>query len=225
MDKTESEQIEKLVCSKYKCVDKNYDGKTLTIDIDHLDSYPDNVFDGLSDAVERMGFVAFTVKGNPDSIVILDKPPKRKSDFTVKIALVVATILSVIYVGYTYTSAFIGGSNFPTILGYSLILYTMPILTILASREIGRFVALHKNGMRYQFPVLIPNPLGMGAMGSLNSRSDPFKNRKVMIETGAYSLIFGLLISMFFYIFGALFTISSQIRKWFVYTVIPQTGW
>ena len=109
MDKTESEQIEKLVCSKYKCVDKTYDGKTLTINIDHLDSYPDNVFDNLSDAVERMGFVAFTVKGNPDSIVILDKPPNRKSDSTVKIALVVATILSIIYVGYTYTSAFIGG--------------------------------------------------------------------------------------------------------------------
>jgi len=209
MDKTESEQIEKLVCSKYKCVDKNYDGKTLTINVDHLDAYPDNVFDNLSDSIERMGFVAFTVKGNPDSIVILDKPPKRKSDFTVKIALVVATILSIIYVGYTYTSGFIGESNFPTILGYSLILYTMPIITILGSREIGRFVALHKNGMRYQFPVFIPNPLGMGAMGSLNSRSDSFKNRKVMIETGAYSLIFGLLISMFFYIFGALFTISS----------------
>ncbi|MCW6169278.1 MAG: hypothetical protein LVQ94_05900 [Thermoplasmatales archaeon] len=190
-------------------MDKSYDGKTLTVSIDHLDSYPDSVFDNLSNAVERMGFIAFTVKGDPDSIVILDKSPKRKSESTIKFALVGATILSIIYVGYTYVSVFIGGSNFPAILGYSLILYTIPIIAILGSREIGRFVALHKNGMRYQFPVFIPNPLGMGTMGSLNSRSDSFKNRKVMIETGAYSLIFGLFISMFFYIFGALFTISS----------------
>jgi len=209
MDKSEVEEIKKIIEFRYRIAGSMYDGRSLTVEIERFSSYPDSNFNSLADALDRIGFVVFTIKGNPDRLVVIDKPPTKKTDNFIKWILVVATILSVIYVGYTYVSSFVGGTDVPLTLAYSIVLYTLPLFVILGGREIGRFVALHKNGMKYEMPVFIPNPIGIGAMGSLNTRGDSFKNRKAMIETGAYSIIFGLALSLFFYIFGALFTIST----------------
>ncbi len=209
MDKSEAEEITKIIEARYRVTDTAYDGKTLTVEIQKFSSYPDEDFNSLSQAMDRLGFVAFTLKGNPDKLVIIDKPHSRRSDHPIKLILLIATILSVVYIGYVYVSAIDGGTNVLLVLGYSLIFYTIPIFLILAAREVGKFVALRKNGMKYQLPVFIPNPIGIGTMGTINSRSDSFRNRKAMVETGTYSLVFGLAISLFFYVFGALFSIST----------------
>ncbi len=183
--------------------------ETFSIRVPEFHIQPEENFTKLAKELEKLGFLTFTSTGEVDEIIVMPKPPtKSKADYRIKLALLVATIGFSAYFGFTYQASYQGSGNVLGNISTSLLFYMLPLTVIFAGREAAKYVALKKNGMNYPFPIFIPNPLGLGSMGLINSPNRPYVSRKAMIESGGYSIITGFFISLIFLVIGSLITYS-----------------
>ncbi len=182
---------------------------TVTIRVPEFHIKPEQNFVKLAKELEKLGFLTFTSTGEVDEIIVMPKPStKNSTDYRIKLILLAATIGFSAYFGYTYQVSYQGPGNILANISTSLLFYMLPLTVIFAGREAAKYVALKKNGMDYPFPILIPNPLGLGSMGLINSPNRPYVSRKAMIESGGYSIITGFFISLIFLIIGSLITFN-----------------
>ena len=182
-------------------------GESLVFRIETFEHYPDQYFDAMAKELDSLGFLAFTNAGTDNEIVVVRRP-ELSNDLKLKVFLFIATVASVFYFGYTYQVSYSGLNNPLENIAYDLVFFVLPISVILAGREAGKYVALKKNGMSYSLPIFIPDPLGIGTMGIINTPNRPYISRKAMVEAGSYSLIFGFLISTVFLLIGSFLTLS-----------------
>jgi membrane-associated protease RseP (regulator of RpoE activity) len=180
-------------------------GESLVFRIETFDHYPEQYFDAMVKELDKLGFLAFTNAGTDNEIVVVRRP-ELSNNLKMKVILFIATVASVFYFGYTYQVSYSGLNNPLENIAYDLVFFVLPISVILAGREVGKYVALKKNGMSYSLPIFVPDPLGIGTMGIINTPNRPYISRKAMVESGSYSLIFGFLISIVFLLIGSFLT-------------------
>lgn len=192
----EKAQIEKIVAKYYDYTKVVGDSNSVTFTVDDLDSYVDDHFNNLVDELESIDLVCFTSSIEKNQITVIRSIAAKKQSYLLRLILLVASIGSVIYVGYSYVQGYTGSTSFPYVLATSLVNFTLPLFLIFLSRELTRFFVMAKNGMKYSLPVFVPDPLGLGTMGFINTPRQAFKTRHSMIETGASSLIAGFAASI-----------------------------
>lgn len=205
---TQNNEIEKVltIASGYFAFspeDVSKDSAVLILhDRDKLDL---STFRKFSNEIENIGFTAFT--GNEYSYRVYvgrkSTAPKRTL-FSKKIKLILffLSILTVFYAGYSYQVSFSGQSNVVYDISYIFVFFVSPIFSILLLREVGRYIAFKTEGMHYSLPILIPDPVGLGTMGSVISQSQPFISKRSMLKAGLYPLILGFTGSTMFLIVG-----------------------
>src|SRR5262245_28133879 len=94
---------------------------------------------------------------------------------TVPILLFVATMLTTTARGATYVH---GGSLLPLTDGLS---YSLPLMAILLSHELGHFFAAKIHGVPASLPYFIPLPIGpLGTMGAVIVQEGTRDRRKLM---------------------------------------------
>lgn len=180
---------------------------TLTLRVPEFHLQPEQNFIKLSRELDKLGYLSFTSTGDVDEIIVMHKPVRKtKNDSRIKLVLLATTIAFALYYGYQYQVNYQGNGYFLGNLATSLLFYMLPLSVILAGREAAKYVAMKKNGMQYPLPLFIPNPLGIGSMGMINSPNRPYVSKRAMIESGGYSIIAGFLISLVFLIIGSLTT-------------------
>lgn len=200
----ERKKIEEIVSRYYDFSHIDEEKDSLTFTVDRLSSYPERFFSRLVDDLSEYGYVCFTESGFEDKIVVLNNVEKRNNRYHLRLLIMIATIASVIYVGYSYQSSYTGNTSFIVNLYQSILFFTIPIVAIFSAREIARFIALSINGMKYTFPIFVPDPIGMGTMGLINTPTSAFKSRKSLIQTGSFSLIAGFVVSIIIVLIGNL---------------------
>lgn len=208
-DRAQKDKLAKIVRKyyEYSSMEENGDSTVFRVPTFHLE--PEQNFNLLSKDMEKLGFLTFTRSSDIDELIVMPKPPVRsRNDTRIKLALFIATLASVLYFGYTYQISYEGSGNLIGSFLSSLLFYLLPLSVILAGREVGKYAALKRNGMQYTFPIFVPNPLGIGSMGMINTPNKPYVSKKAMIESGSFSLITGFCISIVFLIFGSLTTYS-----------------
>ena len=175
--------------------------------VENFDSYPEENFENLAEELEKHGVIAFTVGRSPVKIsLVRNVRHEAKSEKYIKTGLIIATLISVGYFGYSYQSSYDPNGTMIYNLGSSILFYLVPISVIMASRESIKYAVLKKNGMKYSPSIIIPDPLGLGTMGLINSSSTPYRSRRIMIEVASYSLLIGFLVSLIFYVIGSVYT-------------------
>jgi len=175
--------------------------------VENFDSYPEENFENLAEELEKHGVIAFTVGRSPVKIsLVRNVRHEAKSEKYIKTGLIIATLISVGYFGYSYQSSYDPNGTMIYNLGSSILFYLVPISVIMASRESIKYAVLKKNGMKYTPSIIIPDPLGLGTMGLINSSSTPYRSRRIMIEVASYSLLIGFLVSLVFYVIGSVYT-------------------
>ncbi len=187
----ERAQIEKTVAKYYEYSKASADGNSVTFTVDSLESYLEDNFNKLVDDLASIDFVCFTSSFGRNQITVIRSLGTKNQNYLLRIILLLASLGSVVYVGYTYVKGYTGSSSVPYILANSLLNFTIPLFLIFLSRELTKFFVMAKNGMSYSLPVFVPDPLGLGTMGFINTPRQAFKSRHAMIETGAASLIAG----------------------------------
>ncbi|MDS0257267.1 hypothetical protein ApAK_06225 [Thermoplasmatales archaeon AK] len=207
LDKEDKDRIVGVLSKYYNITDVTWDTQSVVVKVPDFSQADDLAFAKASLELEKLGFISFTNRGIEDEIIVTESR-KANDNRLLKVILIFATLGAVSYFGYVYQSQYSGETSALYNIGASLVFYLIPISLILASREVGKYVALKKNGMNYYLPILVPNPLGIGTMGIINSPNHPFKTRKSMLEVGAYSILFGFTISLIFYLLGVAYTLS-----------------
>lgn len=199
------EIIRKIVSKYYDITAVTETDGALIIKVSDLDLNPEDYFSRMVAELDASGYTGFTTGNLKDEITVIEKPASNENSW-IKVILFAATIASTGYFGYLYQASYSSGAGLSGTIFSDIVFYLLPLSVIFAAREAGKYVALKRNRMSYSFPIFVPDPLGIGTMGMINSPSKPFTSRKAMIESGSYSLIFGLVISVIFYIFGSLLT-------------------
>lgn len=207
IDKNEQSRLQEIFSKYYEFSSTKLTEDSLSFRVPTFHLQPEQNFVKLAGELESIGYLTFTSTGEVDEIVVMKKPVSRVRDINkIKLVLFVATLASILYFGYTYQESYQGYSNPLGNIATTLLFYLLPLSVILLGREAAKYVALKRNGMKYTMPIFVPNPLGLGSMGMLNTPNKPFVSKRAMIEAGSFSIITGALLSSVFLVIGSLTT-------------------
>lgn len=199
--------LRELISRYYEISEWNWGSGNTTFSIANFHDYPEDQFDKLSQELEKIGFIAFTIGDNPVTVNVVESSPYRQgNEPIIKSLLIIATLISIAYFGYSYQSSYDPGGGTLFNIGESMVFYFLPVVVILSSREVVKYATLKKHHMKYSIPILVPDPIGLGTMGLINSPKLPYKNRKVMVDAAVFSLIAGFTVSVIFFVIGAIYT-------------------
>jgi hypothetical protein len=155
-----------------------------------------SAYDVLSRAFEPLGYVPLLRKDGRDDVVLglPGELPKRAGRNRVSIALFVATLLSVLWVGAMYE----GKANI--LEGWP---FALSLLGILMAHEMGHYVVARWFGVPASLPYFIPLPLSLiGTMGAVIQMKAPPRDRRALLLLGAAGPLAGMVVAVPVLIFG-----------------------
>ncbi len=210
LDSAKKDRVLATISSLYRFNIEEETDEAFIIAVDNLSDYPEDIFTRLVNRLGRLGFVAFTGQEGSNRVYIVQKRTEKKRSRSIKIALVLASLGSVIYTGYIYQTSYSGNTSFMASIPTVLLLFLLPLGFIIAARELGRFVALRMNGMEYHLPIMIPDPFGMGVLGSIAGHEQAYVSRRAMFHSGLFPLISGFIASLSVIAVGSLLHLSGS---------------
>ena len=165
------------------------------------DSFNQEKFNTLFQKLARLNLSLYN---NGMLEILVTRKMSNKKMSRIKILLLLLTFLSISYVGATYSMTYYKEDSFPLQLALAMGYFVIPMILIIVSREIPKYIIRKKSGLEYSLPILIPNPILMGSMGIINAPGEPYKTHKDQVYSGFFSIIFGIVISIFFLSMGFL---------------------
>ncbi len=189
----EYERIKEIISSLYEFSETKNRGTSFYFRIPELSSYPEEKFSLLVDQLSDLGYVVFTSGLLGEELFVIKRTSRHQGRRAIKITMIALTVASLWYAGYSYQAQYTGSLDYAKNLATALVLFVVPILAVLGFRELARFVAFRRNRMRYELPMFIPDPLGIGTMGVINLPSHPFKTRRALLEAGSFPVVAGFI--------------------------------
>ncbi|NOZ78307.1 MAG: site-2 protease family protein [Acidobacteria bacterium] len=80
--------------------------------------------------------------------------------------------------------------------------FSIPLLVILLSHEMGHYVTCLRHGLRATPPFFIPAPFGIGTFGAIIRIKEPIGDKQQLLDVGAAGPIAGFLVSLPFLVYG-----------------------
>ncbi|MEM0155062.1 MAG: hypothetical protein QW597_00430 [Thermoplasmataceae archaeon] len=198
----EYNRIQKIVASHYEISETGERGGSYYFRIPGLANYPEGKFSELVDELSSHGYVVFTSGMFGDELYVIKSVSQHRNRNLIRSIMVALTIASLWYTGYTYQEQYTHTTSFFANTAVAFLLFVLPIIGVLGLRELARFYALRRNSMKYEAPLFIPDPFGIGTMGVINLPSRPFKTRRSLLEAGSFPIIAGFIGSLFLIIVG-----------------------
>ena len=156
--------------------------------------------------LETMDLTAFLRRKNGRIVLkIVPKPPAKPSNIMVNWILFFATIGTTFLTGYMLsgdlTNPFVGGATF-----------TIAIMAILGTHEMGHKLTADKKGIEATPPYFIPGPpafpgfLGIGTFGAVIMQKSLPPNKDTLFDVGASGPIVGFILAAIVTFVGLLFS-------------------
>jgi len=156
--------------------------------------------------LETMNLMALLRTKNGRIVLkIVPKPPTKPSNIMVNWILFFATIGTTFLTGYMLsgdlTNPFVGGATF-----------TIAIMAILGTHEMGHKLTADKKGIEATPPYFIPGPpafpgfLGIGTFGAVIMQKSLPPNRDTLFDVGASGPIVGFILAAIVSVVGLLFS-------------------
>lgn len=156
------------------------------------------------------GFIAFLRRSNGD-LILLVRRATYIAHFSKRTPLLLFLIATgtVVLDGWLRASAFSGisGINFePFIL---TLFYTLAIIGIVGTHELGHTIASYAHGVKSSLPYFIPGFPGLlPTFGAVTTSGEPPLNRDALFDLGLSGPIAGLIVTVMVAIPGALTSVS-----------------
>ncbi len=135
-------------------------------------------------------------KGGEYVIMVMKNPPRRYRSVYINIILLVLTFASTIWVGSLYYYSYYGVSDLWHQLWGGFLYFSVPLLAILGSHEMGHYFAAKKHRVDASLPFFIPAPTIFGTLGAFISMRDPIPNRKSLVDIGLAGPIAGFIVAI-----------------------------
>ncbi|AAT43009.1 zinc metalloprotease [Picrophilus oshimae] len=156
----------------------------------------DDDFIKMLESLNGIGYTAFT-NDDPMSIVVIRNSSTKS--MLLKLIMFIVTLISIAATGIIYYSYYYNIHNIYDL--YGIILFSLPLLSILFIRELSKYIILKRMNIKYEMPIFVPAP-GFGTLGMVNSNKRQFSTYKVSIYAGSASIFSGFFASMIFIIIG-----------------------
>ena len=126
-------------------------------------------------------------------VVEIQEIGEEKENVILPLILFLATIVTTTLVGSTFYPEFniLGGFQF-----------SMAIMFVLGSHEMGHYLAARRWGMKTSFPYFIPFPTIIGTLGAVIKHRGPIPNRKALFDVGCSGPIIGVVASIIVALIG-----------------------
>jgi membrane-associated protease RseP (regulator of RpoE activity) len=196
-------------------------------------------FKSLYREIKEIGYIPFLSKnvkeGSSYLLTVFQRNYKKGLRIWINIILLIATLITTIYVGTVYLYAgYFGLTNVtPIDYLYGFVYFSLPLMVILGSHELGHYFTARRNNVAASLPFFIPAPPPFGTMGAFISLRDPIPDRKTLIKIGAAGPIVGFIMSIIIGIIGAYLgqvqkpvnvtnsQVEYEIMLPFIYSILP----
>jgi membrane-associated protease RseP (regulator of RpoE activity) len=155
---------------------------------------------------ELHGFTPFIRRGQGSvsligAPVVFDPPASR---WIVNLVLLLATILSTLWIGALSEFAALGRDGVPGLGDLWLGLpYCISLMTILGAHELGHYFAARYHKVPVTLPYFIPLPLPpIGTMGAFIRLKAPIASKRALLDVGAAGPLAGLIFAIPILIYG-----------------------
>ncbi len=142
--------------------------------------------------------ISFTYEPG-EYIMVISPVKKRKERVWINIVLAVATFFTTMIAGSAMYGVDFVNDPAGIIKGLP---FTLAIMTVLGSHEMGHYVAARIHGMNTSLPYFIPFPTIIGTMGAMISHRGPIPDRKSLFDVGVSGPIIGLIASVIVTVIG-----------------------
>jgi len=196
-------------------------------------------FKTLYKELKDMGYIPFLSKNSKEGsnylLTVIQRNQKKGLRIWINIILLIATLITTIYVGtvYLYAGYFGITTIRPIDYLYGFAYFSLPLMIILGSHELGHYFTAKRNNVAASLPFFIPAPPPFGTMGAFISLRDPIPDRKTLIKIGAAGPIVGFIMSIIIGIIGAYLgqvqkpvnvtnsQVEYEIMLPFIYSLLP----
>ena len=157
---------------------------------------PADCFDELRARFERYGFTPLIREEN-GRVVLIGLPTifrPTASNRAINLILLLATILSTLFVGTLYEEATTSETMWMIWRGWP---FSLSIMLILGAHEMGHYVAARYHKVPVSEPYFIPMPLSIiGTLGAFIRLKAPVKNKRALLDVGAAGPLVGLVFAI-----------------------------
>ncbi|WP_461865581.1 site-2 protease family protein [Thermococcus sp.] len=154
--------------------------------------------------LEKLGYWAALKKKDKDGEIFLyvfpAQPPKEENPW-IGILLFITTVFTTLLAGYMLSTGYIATLDKYGLPGIrnpylNAAAFSISILTILGTHEMGHKIAATYHGIRSTFPYFIPFPNILGTLGAVIRVKSPIPTRDAAIDLGVSGPLAGFLVAV-----------------------------
>jgi membrane-associated protease RseP (regulator of RpoE activity) len=159
----------------------------------------DEPFDALRKELVPKEYIPTVTQEKGETLVhVQRRPPARFAGRHVNLILLILTILTTVFFGGAWNWADYAGTPFLSVdsIGYGAIFFTIPLLTILGSHEMGHYLVAKRYQVHASLPFFLPSVPPLGTFGAFISMRDPIPNRRALLDIGVSGPLVGFAIAI-----------------------------
>src|SRR2546425_9583902 len=159
----------------------------------------DAPFDALRLELVPKDYIPTITQERGETLVHVQRRPRmRFARRQVNLLLLLLTLPSIVFFGGAWNwSAYSGQPLFSAAsIGYGAIFFSIPLLTILGSHEMGHYLVAKHYKVQASLPFFLPSAPPLGTLGAFISMRDPIPNRRALLDIGVSGPLVGFAIAI-----------------------------
>jgi len=171
----------------------------LTFQVGVPPSGVDAPFDALRLELVPKDYIPTITQEKGETLVHIQRRPRPRFARTqVNLILLLVTVLTTTFFGGAWSWADYSGKPFLSAesIGFGSLFFTVPLLTILGSHEMGHYLVAKRYKVQASLPFFLPSVPPLGTFGAFISMRDPIPNRRALLDIGVSGPLVGFAIAI-----------------------------
>src|SRR6266704_514163 len=159
----------------------------------------DAPFDALRIELVPKDYIPTITQEKGETLVHVQRRPRPRFARTqVNLILLLVTVLTTTFFGGAWNWADYSGQPFLSAesIGFGGLFFTVPLLTILGSHEMGHYLVAKRYKVQASLPFFLPSLPPLGTLGAFISLRDPIPNRRALLDIGVSGPLVGFAIAI-----------------------------
>src|SRR5881296_1270019 len=159
----------------------------------------DAPFDALRIELVPKDYIPTITQEKGETLVHVQRRPRPRFARTqVNLILLLVTVLTTTFFGGAWNWADYSGQPFLSAesIGFGSLFFTVPLLTILGSHEMGHYLVAKRYKVQASLPFFLPSVPPLGTFGAFISMRDPIPNRRALLDIGVSGPLVGFAIAI-----------------------------
>src|SRR5213594_166296 len=159
----------------------------------------DAPFDALRIELVTKDYIPTITQEKGETLVHVQRRPRPRFARTqVNLILLLVTVLTTTFFGGAWNWADYSGQPFLSAesIGFGGLFFTLPLLTILGSHEMGHYLVAKRYKVQASLPFFLPSVPPLGTFGAFISMRDPIPNRRALLDIGVSGPLVGFAIAI-----------------------------